>query len=148
MGGWGCSEVRTLAFEGQGCSRSTSMSPYYACDQARTDLIYISTYKVGERMTQAFVCRNACTTQSDCANLTDVCCEGEVVSNPFRATKGCVPVDKCQTDPGALLGRDAGASDARPDGASAPDGMRDADESSDVADDAPENSAEDAADPL
>lgn len=124
-----CSEVRTQAFEGQGCSRSTSMSPYYACDQSRVDLICIATYTVGERMTDAYVCRLACTNNSDCPSATDVCCAGDVVANPFSATKACVPRAKCQTDPSALITPDGGAADARVDSGnpttSGPDAMSD-----------------------
>lgn len=109
-----CSNVETESREGQYCSRDRNESPQYVCDLTTTDLICIATYRKGP--TDAYVCRRACTTNSECGS--DVCCAGMAVANAFNATRGCVPRSLCQTDPAALVTPDASLPDPR-DGSAA-----------------------------
>ena len=111
-----CSESRYRAYEGHVCSTSSRDPIQHSCDRTFADLICISTYKVAT--TDAYVCRVACTTQSDCRAAGLVCCAGKAPPNIYGATRGCTVREKCETDPAALLQPTGGGRDASADGAS------------------------------
>ena len=85
----GCFSSSTRAFEGEACSPTSGGSSYARCDRTFANLICITTDKV--KTTDAYVCRVACTQNSDCANSGGVCCKGPVIENIYGATRGCTP---------------------------------------------------------
>lgn len=98
----GCVEVRSVSSEGATCSVDKDESPHYTCDQARSDLVCIETYTLGEKKQPVPLCRRPCQARTDCSN-GDYCCAGRIVGKNFGASKACVPRETCQMDPAALL---------------------------------------------
>jgi hypothetical protein len=131
--GVGCSKSEIRAYEGHMCSTSSSDDPLLTCSPAY-DLVCIATYtvmvldpkeaaKFPNGLRPVYLCRLACSTNADCTQAGDICCNGTIHGKDYGKKAGCVPAGYCdemrRLDGGLGPSPDTGAT--TPDAGAAPD---------------------------
>ena len=115
-----CGKTVFKSHEGQFCSSDEGHDPFYECTRM-FDFVCINTYSVAiqgaaanEANTQpVWLCRLACSDNTDCMVTGDVCCQGPIYGLDRGVSAACVPRDRCNSlpPPDAAPPREAGVND-------------------------------------
>jgi hypothetical protein len=122
LGAAGCGKSTIREYEAQACSTNQSDDPFLVCSPAY-DLVCITTHTVlvtnpkeaqkwDGGLRPVWVCRIACSADTDCIQGGDVCCPGMIYGKDYGKKAGCVPRGMCE----ALRNSMDAAAPPNPDG--------------------------------